>query len=67
MSDVLKVKTARMGKYFGKELEAGADVTSDFNPLNPTHKNMLSTGALILVKEETPKTRTRRSSSKGSK
>lgn len=60
MSNVLKVKTARIGKYFGKELKAGDDVTEQFNPLNLDHKNMLATGALILVKEEEPKTRTKR-------
>jgi len=60
MSNVLKVKTARAGKYFGKECKAGDDLTAVFDPLNVTHKNMLDTGALILVAEKTKQTRTKR-------
>lgn len=56
MSNVLKVKTARAGKFFGKELPAGADVTDEFNPDDMTSMQMLLTKAVKLVREEAPGT-----------
>lgn len=61
MSNVLKVKTARAGKFFGKELPAGADVTDEFNPDDMTSMQMLLTKAVKLVVESPPKTATKRS------
>lgn len=51
MSNVLKVKTARAGKFFGQDLPAGADVTDDFNPDDMTSMQMLLTKAVKLVVE----------------
>lgn len=52
MSNVLKVKTARAGKFFGQELPAGADVTDEFNPDDMTSMQMLLTKAVKLVVEK---------------
>lgn len=52
MSNVLKVKTARAGKFFGRELPAGADVTDDFNPADMASMQMLLTKAVKLVPEK---------------
>lgn len=52
MSNVLKVKTARAGKFFGQELPAGADVTDEFNPDDMTSMQMLLTKAVKLVLEK---------------
>lgn len=54
MSNVLKVKTARAGKFFGQELPAGADVTDEFNPDDMTSMQMLLTKAVKLVVEKMP-------------
>lgn len=67
MSNVLKVKTARAGKFFGRELPAGADVTDDFNPDDMTSMQMLLTKAVRLVPEkveDAPEKATGRSRSK---
>jgi hypothetical protein len=46
------VKTARAGKFFGRELPAGADVTDDFNPDDMASMQMLLTKAVKLVPEK---------------
>jgi hypothetical protein len=52
MSNVLKVKTARAGKFWGQELPAGADVTDNFDPDDMTSMQMLLTKAVKLVPEK---------------
>ncbi|MCO5191362.1 MAG: hypothetical protein M9918_24625 [Anaerolineae bacterium] len=60
MSNVLKVKTTRPGKYFGTEYKtAGVDVTDQFDPLRMDHMQILLTKGVELVKEEAPAKPTR--------
>lgn len=56
----LKIKAARNGKYFGEDHKAGDDLTDRFEPDNFDHRAMLTSGALLLVKETPPKRRTKR-------
>jgi hypothetical protein len=51
MSTVLKVRAARMGKMFGREVMPGEDLTADFDPSKPDHMMLLQTGGMRLVKE----------------